>query len=624
MGFSVVNTIRNDELFFSDHCEVNAADFILEYLARLNVDTIFGIPGGAIEPLFDAVFRFNRNQYLYGDPGGDPGGDMRAMKMITSRHEVGAAFMADGYARETGRLGVCCATTGPGSTNLITGIASAYMDRIPMLVLTPQTPMATFGQQPFQDSSDDAISIVSMLSSCTRYNSVVTHIDQLKYKLMKAVKMATSHPAGPVHLSLPMDIWKQAVSVELFESLNTTQCHQNEGYDLGGYHELSRLIGQQRKVLFLLGDECLPHADEIVKCAELLGADIITTPAAKGCVRANHPLFKGVLGFAGHQEAERTLLDDGVSYVLAIGAKLGGLEATGLSDNAAIVSKLIYVSHTDEEAMSFQGAHLQLFGNIGKIFHDLYHFLFKQTIVHAHSRSMTETQHYSCNTSSINNIRCVYDEEESTFYDKGWLDSGFAKTEKPGSAAPIKPQYLMRTLPEKLPSASRFHIDAGNGWAWATHYLHLNTTANYRVGMHFGSMGWAIGASVGAACAQDDSPSVCITGDGSYLMSGQEITVAVQQNLSVVFIVLNDSAYGMVMHGQRLNGAESVGFDLPNVDFAMMARAVGAKGVTVRNSEELDELDICTLLGEGGPVLIDIHIDPEEVPPMASRIKDLK
>lgn len=603
----MINAIRNDEFIYSAQVKNTAADFMLEYLSLNNVDTIFGIPGGAVEPLFDAVARFNRNAPLR-----NRGDGVRSMRIITARHEAGAAFMADGYARETGRLGVCCATTGPGSTNLITGVASAYMDKVPMLVLTPQTSISNFGKQDFQDSSDDAISIVTMLSRCTRYNSMVSHIDQLEYKLMKAVKMAHTLPCGPAHLSIPMDIWNQEIGER--DTAHTIGNLQLDGYDQGNYAALCQLITRNKKLLFLLGDDCLPYASDIVACAELLGADIITTPTAKGCIRANHPLYRGVLGFAGHKEAEDVLLDENVTHILAIGTSLDPFETAGLCDNAVIVKKMLYINHTVADGLVFQSAPLQLYGSIVKIFRDLRDYLIKWQVLDSHKQSYM---------SSPVDVNWFDKGNHYTSHCKDRFDYCSTTADKSLKNGPVKPQYLMTTLPKKLPLETRYHIDAGNSWAWATHYLHLNSVANYRVGMTFGSMGWAIGASVGAACAQDREPVVCITGDGSYLMSGQEITVAVQQQLSVVFIILNDRAFGMVKHGQRLGGGESIGFELPNVDFAMMARAVGARGITVRNSRELDALDIRALLDNSGPLLLDVHIDPEEEPPMASRLKDL-
>ncbi len=568
---------------------------------QIEVDTIFGIPGGAVEPLFDAISRQQRNH---------KSGDQ--IQLITSRHEAGAVFMADGYARESGRLAVCCATTGPGSTNMITGIASAYMDKIPMLILTPQTSMSSFGRHDFQDSSDDAISIVTMLSKCTRYNSMVTHVGQLKYKLMKAVKRAYTYPYGPVHLSIPMEIWDQIVEDELPDAAVSFKPKGSEGYDQESFKALCKLAADGKKLLFLLGQESLSCADEIVACAELLGAEIVTTSTAKGAVAADHPLYRGVLGFAGHRQAEDILSGDEIDHIVAIGSNLNPFETASLCDNAAVIEKMLYINHSIADGLVSELAHLQLYGSLKKIFSDFKGYLTKRQLIDNHVLSArAKGQRHLL---------------ESTGMAQSEHRNNIALTtaiNQPDKQARVKPQYLMKKLPAMFSEATRYHVDAGNSWAWATHYLHLNFASNYETSMSFGSMGWAIGAAVGAACAQNKAPAVCITGDGSYLMSGQEITVAVEQQLPVIFVILNDNAYGMVKHGQRIGGAEEIGFELPAVDFAMMARAVGARGVTVKNAAALDALDIPSLLEDGGPLLLDVYIDSEEVPPMASRLKEL-
>jgi len=595
----VNNAIRKDNLDLATHKNRVAADFILEYLHKINIDKIFGVPGGAIEPLFDAVARFNRHS-------------TSTIDLITSRHEAGAAFMADGYARETGHLAVCCATTGPGTTNLITGVASAYIDNIPMLVLTPQTSMAKFGRDDLQDSSDDSVATVAMFSRCTRYNSMVTHVDQLKHKLMKAVKTAFTHPRGPVHLSIPMEIWNQ--EIDEANSANIAGCKPqgNEGYDHEGYEALCQLASRDKKLLFLLGPDCLPYAKSIVECAELLNAEIVTTPAAKGCVQANHPLYRGVLGFAGHCQAEDVLWDERLDHVVAIGTNLNPFETAGLCDRMTTIEKMLYINHLQADGLVSEAARLQLYGSLKKIFNDFKALLTQQQVVDVVlQKKLMQRRCSVIQYAHMSQSGCKGAVATSTRLNQ---------TEK---SSLVKPQYLMSKLPGMLPSSARFHIDAGNAWAWATHYLHLNAIANYRVAMGFGSMGWAIGAAVGAATAQDKAPVVCITGDGSYLMSGQEMTVAVQQRLSVIFVVLNDSAFGMVKHGQRIGGAEQIGYELPGVDFSLMAKAVGARGIAIRNAQALDELDIRSLLDGNGPVLLDIHIDSEEVPPMASRLKGL-
>jgi acetolactate synthase-1/2/3 large subunit len=213
-------------------------------------------------------------------------------------------------------------------------------------------------------------------------------------------------------------------------------------------------------------------------------------------------------------------------------------------------------------------------------------------------------------------------------------------------ATPIKPQRLMRELGELFPYSTRYLADSGNSVAWATHYLHphdrriaerrlvnarrklslgrrTSSGGWLRVTMDFAPMGWAIGAVVGTAAGNPGVPVVCITGDGSMLMNGQEISVAVAEKLAVIYVVLNDSALGMVKHGQRLAGAEPIAFELPTTDFAAMAKAMGADAYTIRSPEDLRKLDIPAICERKGPTLLDVYIDGEEVPPMNLRMRIL-
>jgi acetolactate synthase-1/2/3 large subunit len=210
---------------------------------------------------------------------------------------------------------------------------------------------------------------------------------------------------------------------------------------------------------------------------------------------------------------------------------------------------------------------------------------------------------------------------------------------------PIKPQRLMRELSRQCPPSTRFFADAGNSTAWAIHYLqphdrrearqHDYVARNgggkrrrgdagwLRVLMDFAPMGWAIGAAVGCARGNPKCPAVCITGDGSYLMNGQEISVAAVEQLTVVFVILNDGALGMVKHGQRLAGAEATAFELPVVDFRMQAESMGIPGHIIRSPEDMDALDMEAIFSRKGPTLLDVRIDGEEVPPMNLRMKTL-
>jgi acetolactate synthase-1/2/3 large subunit len=190
---------------------------------------------------------------------------------------------------------------------------------------------------------------------------------------------------------------------------------------------------------------------------------------------------------------------------------------------------------------------------------------------------------------------------------------------------PIKPQRLMGYLSTQLPEDTRFFIDAGNIWAWATHYLTTsNNSGCYRIAMGFGSMAWSMGAVIGSAMASPDKPHVCLIGDGAWQMSSHEIGVAVDNKLPILFIVLNDSAYGMVKFGQRMSNAEQVGWKLNQVDFALLAQAQGADGYIFESPQELMALDIHAVFNKDVPTVLDIRIDSNEIPPMMDRVKSLQ
>ncbi len=572
------------------------ADLVVEYLEQAGVEYVFGVPGGAIEPLYNAMARSARR-------GG--------LRPIVARHESGAAFMADGYARETGKLGVCCSTTGPGATNLITGVASAYVENSPLLVITAQTALHLFGKQTLQESSCTAINTVAMFQSCTRYNSLISHRGQLEGKLASAIAATQGVPSGPAHLSIPMDVLAaprrlRPKSAVRFKSL----FKQHTLLDSDALTELLEELLQARRIVLLLGDGCGKAIKQIIEFAELVQAPIISGPSGKRWVNHQHPLYRGVLGYANHRSARETLADERNDLVLAVGTRFSEMIFSGWEDNEELGAKLIHIDENLEHLAYSPFARLQVCGTIRTVF---------QTLIDSLRAKINEGVH--CLPLKPVAVPARTDGVSAEFpYSQIALNDPAACE---SDAFPLKPQRLMRELSVQLPVDARVFVDAGNSWAWATHYLHMRSSGLYRVGMGYGAMTWAIGASVGSALGSPASPTICITGDGSFLMSGQELTVAVAEKLPVVFVILNDSVLGMVMHGQRLGGAEPVGFELPPVDFAQVARAMGAAAETVRNVAELTALDFTDICRREGPTLLDVYIDPEEVPPMGARMKTL-
>jgi acetolactate synthase-1/2/3 large subunit len=357
------------------------------------------------------------------------------------------------------------------------------------------------------------------------------------------------------------------------------------------------------------------------------GASVITTPDGKGLVSSRHPLFRGVFGFAGHASAEALLRDKSVDVIMAIGTGMDEWSSGGWSDSL-LNARLVHIDDSEEHLSQTPMARFHMRGRILSIFNRL--------VKHMH-----DVRHAG-----------NFEYEQRRFARKKHSDHWQPETmliapdKYESSAIPILPQRLMRELGQLFPPTTRFLADTGNSVAWAIHYLQPNDRriserrqgerdSTYapgrrktyggwlRVIMNFAPMGWAIGGAIGTAAGNPKVPVVCITGDGSFLMNGQEISVAVAEKQSIIFVILNDQALGMVKHGQQLAGAEHIGCDLPPTDFAAMARAMGAEAHTIRAPKDLAKLDIAAMCKRPGPTLLDVLIDRDEVPPMNVRIRVL-
>ncbi|HTF95378.1 MAG TPA: thiamine pyrophosphate-binding protein [Cellvibrio sp.] len=563
------------------------ADLIVDYLAQMGIDTVFGVPGGAIEPLLNSLARSARR--------GGP-------RLVVARHECGAAFMADGYSRETGKMGVVCATTGPGATNLITGVASALADEVPMLVITAQTPLPKFGKRALQESSCTAIDTVGMFRYVTQFNTLVSHHEQLESKLVSAIMAAHRKPNGPVHISVPADILRAPANIKPHIHSDLL-VHDFAMADDSAIARLCEKLGKVDNLVMYIGNGVGKASQQIMEFIELTGAAFVTGPMGKTWVDEHHPLYRGVYGFAGHESARELLQNKDVNLILAVGTELGELGTSGWKDDL-LNTKLVHIDSSIEHFTRSPMANLHVFGNIDVIFNRLVE---KVREIRKWGRKW-QTLPGSTQEPNANGGYFRLSDEAKCRSDE----------------SPVKPQRLMSHLSRCLPQDTRIFVDAGNGWSWATHYLsRSNTNGLYRIAMGYGSMAWSIGAAIGSGIANPAAPTLCIVGDGSYLMSAQEITVAAQQQLPIVFLVLNDSAMGMVMHGQRLGQQESIGWELNTVDYAQMARSMGVDGIVIESPTQLDTLDYTALFRKKGPTLLDVRIDREEVPPMGDRIKGL-
>jgi acetolactate synthase-1/2/3 large subunit len=549
---------------------VTLADELVSALEAAGVTTYFGVPGGAIEPFFDALAR------------GRAEGRLRVIPM---RSEAGAAFAADGYYRETARLAACVVTAGPGISNLLTATMSAHADRIPFLIITPQVASHKQGRGALQDSSSDGHDLPRMLASCTRYSTVVSHPEQLGHKLARALGAAYRAPSGPVHLALPSEILAGRPSQSLARPLALWAAEPNSPIDVRAVEDLMEAVLRARTPLLYVGDDAGPGAAHVRRLARALGAAVVSSPAGKRWLGHRDPTYRGVAGFSGHAEAQRSM--ENADLVVAFGATFDEL-----STNAWTAIPRVPVFAVD--------AHSEF----------AYRLCQARPVV-ATTAFVIERLLERLAPPSLPSISPRFSGLQT-----------MARDEHAG-LDPVHPAQLMHWLGQVLPDDVVVHVDAGNSFSWSTRELSRPCADTYRVAMGLSTMCWAISAVIGAALGRRRR-TLCISGDGAMLMSSLELTVAVEQQLPVTYVVLNDSALGMVRHGQLLSGAESIAHEIAPVRFDQLASACGAHGIRVDRLADLDGIDRAWFESDdGGPCLIDVRIDKNAVPPMADRVRGL-
>jgi acetolactate synthase-1/2/3 large subunit len=416
------------------------------------------------------------------------------------------------------------------------------------------------------------------------------------------------------------------------------------GIDEDATASLAQALLAARQPVFVIGEGARGACGRILALAMALQAPVLVTSHSKGLVSPYHPCFRGVYGVSGHDSSQQLLRDTATDCIIAIACSLGEWASSGWDRHELISPRLIHVDSNPEHFRNSAVARLHVRGDAAAVF-----------------ERVTTLMDEGLSARKTSSPRAKPDKPVLQLVSGGHAhpvpNCSLDDVDKwHSNAVPIKPQRLMRDLPAVLPAGTRFIADGTAAKLWAIHYLHIpdrrlgerrgptvsshattpsrsdhsrtndrrqDSAGLLRTSMEFSCMGWAFGHALGAACARGDTPVVCLTGDGSMLMNSQEITVAAQHRLPVFFVVLNDSALGTIRHGQLLGGAEQIGWELPEVDFALMAKAMGIHGYTVRSPQDLQEIDWHGLWQQGKPAIIDVRIDRDEIPPLKQRMKSL-
>ncbi|WPD21006.1 MAG: thiamine pyrophosphate-binding protein [Candidatus Electrothrix scaldis] len=559
---------------------MNTAEIIVEVLGKTGVKYMFGVPGGAIEDLNTALYH-NRHGIL----------------PIVTKHEEGAAFMADGYARLSGHLGVCYSTAGPGATNLITGLVSTYADQIPVLALTGQVPTSVFGRGAIQESGSEGINLTDIFNNFTKYSSMLVSEGRTQYMLQKAIRLALSAPEGPVHINMPVDIIKRSVElkkVELPIDPGGTRL-----LDVDKASRATELLTNAKRPVIIAGwgvylSRAMP---ELLELAELLQIPVATSPKAKGVFPESHELSLGVLGFAGSLLAKNYIIDNDVDVLLAVGTSFSEMMTNGWDDHIQPTKHLIHLDVDIEKIGKNYHVSLPMLGdpkmNLKKI---------SQLV-----KTNNSTGNRRATRSNLKELRQLLTEEEP-FTSQSNL---------------YHPAQLVLDIQHFFPVNSIFFADIGTSMSWAIHYMIIDHPASFFVSLGYGSMGYAVAAPVGAKLAAPDRPVVAIVGDGSFLMNGFEVATAVNYNIPVIWVILNNAMLGMVYHGRRLYKEavpEAMESCFQRVDYVKIAEGLGARGIRLDATTPVSEVLVTDILESGVPTVLDVWIDDQAVPPIHSRI----
>lgn len=570
---------------------------ILKYLEQEGVKYIFGIPGGPLMPFYEALYDAQQER------------PETAITHILAKHEEGAAFMADGYARVSGQIGVCCATSGPGATNTITGIASAYADSIPVLLLTAQVATHTFGKGSLQESSSEGVDIVEMLKPITKFSVMLSHPNLAGEVIRKALRLALSGRPGPVHINIPVDLMQKPVEgVHAEAQVSGAYRSSSQALDPRRVDEAVEYLLSAQRPAMLIGNG-VNHArayEEVRALAEEWVIPVATTNKAKGAFPEHHNLALGVFGFAGTPLADRYLLSEKVDVLVVIGTGLGEVN-THAWDRRLLPSKaLIQIDIDPHEMGKNYPVTVGLVGDAQGILQALLERLRYQARWLNQSQKMTP--------------RLTMEEFLVIKRDFGM----FLEPEKmTDEAVPLKPHRVMRELRQSLPDDAVVFCDMGSHTAWALHYFPCYRPRTFFHNFNFAAMGHGTASVVGGQLAAPEVPAVAIVGDACFTMNGMEVATAVNHHVPAIWVVLNDARLGLVHMGQKLQFREKyIASSVQRLDIVKIAEGLGARGFRVTRPGELIQL-MPEALELKAPVVFDVYIDPDEIPPVGSRIKAL-
>ena len=534
--------------------EITGAEIVIECLKEQGVDTVFGYPGGTILNVYDELYKHSDE-----------------ITHILTSHEQGASHAADGYARATGKVGVCFATSGPGATNLVTGIATAYMDSIPVVAITANVGVPLLGKDSFQE-----IDIAGVTMPITKHSFIVKNVDDLADTIRRAFKIAQTGRPGPVLVDITKDVtankamYEPKAKTEIAPKVDTIR---NEDID-----KAVQMIKEAKKPFILVGGGAIMSGcyKEVRKLVEKMNAPVCDTLMGKGAIEGTNPLYTGRIGMHGTKASNFGVTQ--CDLLVVIGARFSD-RVTGNAKKFARDAKILHIDIDAAEINKNVRADASVIGDA------------KEILIRLNDK--LDQMDHSEWIQTINELM----EKYPLAYDKSRLSG---------------PQIIEKVY-ELTEGDAIISTEVGQHQMWAAQFYKYKEPRQLLTSGGLGTMGYGLGASLGAKIAKKDKVVVNIAGDGCFRMNMNEIATAARYNIPIIQVVINNHVLGMVRQWQTLFYNERYSNTIlnDNVNFEMLAKAMGAEGKTVTTIEEF-EAAFKEALELGRPIVIDCQIDKDD------------
>lgn len=541
--------------------KISGARSLIKALEKQGVKEIFGLPGGANLPMYDELYKSN-------------------IRHILVRHEQSAAHMADGYGRVSRRAGVCFATSGPGATNIVTGLATANADSSPMVAITGQVPTAMIGRDAFQESD-----IIGIANPVVKYSFQPTKATDIPEVVKKGFYIAETGRPGAVLIDIPKDVQTNEAEIPFPEEVKIRGYHPWTDPDIAAIEKAIKLLLSSTKPVILAGGGVIISSAfaELQSLAEMLMIPVVSTFKGKGAFPENHALSLGPIGMHGHAEANKIMSE--ADCVLAIGTRFSD-RSVGRFDEFEKNLKIIHLDVDPAEIGKNQTTSVAIVGDVKASLRIFVKLLmqkaFKKSEENEWLKHVTEVKGY-------------------------WREN---LKLHPGELTAAR---ILRKLREVMPAQSIVTTEVGQHQMWASLFYDVIAPGTFFSSTGLGTMGWGFPAAIGAKAARPDLPVVDIAGDGSFNMTENSLATSVLDNLPVIVFLVNNYTLGMVAQWQRtFYDRRMIGVDQKQCpDYCKLAESYGAQGIRVGNLDELGQAIKAGLKSDVATV-IDIPIDPEE------------